>query len=74
MLQGQGEEDAALQEEQTLIDENITKGESDFWEENEHLVDNDSDDGREIDDHSENTSEQIKNAWICVLTTTLAED
>lgn len=74
MLQGQGEEDTTLQEEQTLIDENSTKGEGYFWEENEHLVDNVSDDGREIDDHSENTSEQIKNAWICVLTTTLAED
>ena len=41
--------------------------------ENEQLIDNDSDDGGEIDDNPENTSEQIKNVWVCVLTLTLAK-
>ena len=56
-IEGQGEEDAALQEEQALIDENNAEDEGYFWMEDEPLVDNDSDDGGEIDDNPENTSE-----------------
>ena len=54
-IEGQGEEDAALQEEQTIIDENSAEVEGDLVMEDEQLVDSDSDDGGEIDDNPEDT-------------------
>ena len=56
-IEGQGEENNTLQEEHALIDENSAEGDGYFWMENEQLVDNDLDDGGEIDDNPENTSE-----------------
>ena len=56
-IEGQGEEDAALQEEQTIIDENSAEVEGDLVMENEQLVDSDSDDGGEIDDNPEDTGD-----------------
>ena len=54
-IEKQGEEDAALQEEQTIIDENSAEVEGDLVMEDEQLVDSDSDDGGEIDDNPEDT-------------------
>ena len=56
-IEGQGDEDAALQEDHALIDENNAEGKIYFWMENEPLVDNDSDDGGKFDDNPEHTSE-----------------
>ena len=46
-----------MRKEQARIDENNAEDEGYFWMEDEPLVDNDSDDGGEIDDNPENTSE-----------------
>ena len=52
-LQGQDEEHAALLEVQAIIDEHNDEVGGDFEMENEHVSDEDSDDGGEIDDNPE---------------------
>ena len=53
ILQGQDEEHAALLEVQAILDEYNDEVGGDFEMENEHVSDEDSDDGGEIDDNPE---------------------